>query len=881
MEGATATPLWGRAALHRASSSAGQRLHKTPGHFPSIDDQGRVSVEGKFFAHGARRFRVRGVTYGPFAPDSTGAQVPSQSQVETDFDLMRAASVNAIRTYHVPPERLLAAAAERGLQVFVDIPWSKHLCFLDSKHAQADARSAVRTAVQSIRSFSNVLACSIGNEIPANIVRWHGAAKVERFLSELADVLRNVDPGMLVTYANFPPTEYLNLSFLDFVTFNVYLHDPSVFRSYLQRLQNVVGEKPLVIGELGMDTLRHGPQHQATFLSSHLAAVDLAGAAGAFVFAWTDDWFTGGYQIENWAFGITERNRRPKPSYAATQDAFQAQPVSLLDSVPRISVVVCSYNGGMTLHHCLESLLALDYPDYEVIVVDDGSTDDTRAILASFPTVRAISQENRGLSAARNVGLRAATGSIVAYTDSDCFVDRDWLTLLAAQFEATDAAAVGGPNFAPDDGWLAACVAASPGQPAHVLENDRVAEHIPGCNMAFRREVLLAIDGFDYQYRKAGDDVDICWRLQQAGYWITFAPGAFVWHHRRQTPRAYLRQQAGYGEAEALLRFKHPDRFNGRGDGKWAGFLYGASMQGLRIEEPIIYRGMFGTGLFQCIYRTRPSHWAMLPSTLEWHLVVLLCGLALPIWPTMWMVAGCMLLLSIVVAVLQAAQVSLQSRYDSWKARAVVALLCYLQPLVRSWNRQQQRLFSYRPPPAHRETAPRKGARVPFLRRRIADYWSEAGIERTELLGLLVAYLHEKQWSKTIDTGWKSWDVEVFCHPWIVVRIATAEEEHGSGRRLIRIGYSLRPSGYTQLLWAFTGIAALLSLASGSRFYAGAAFALLFASVAACWHGSFRAGRVASFLHAIAVENGLSRCFTSRPCKHNKPGCERLVEGAA
>ncbi len=98
--------------------------------------------------------------------------------------------------------------------------------------------------------------------------------------------------------------------------------------------------------------------------------------------------------------------------------------------------------------------------------------------------------------------------------------------------------------------------------------------------MAFRREALQAINGFDPQYRKAGDDVDVCWRLQQAGLWITFAPGAFVWHHRRQSPRAYLRQQAGYGEAEALLRFKHPDRFNGRGDGKWRGVLYGAVAPG-------------------------------------------------------------------------------------------------------------------------------------------------------------------------------------------------------------------------------------------------------------------------------------------------------------
>ena len=89
-----------------------------------------------------------------------------------------------------------------------------------------------------------------------------------------------------------------------------------------------------------------------------------------------------------------------------------------------------------------------------------------------------------------------------------------------------------------------------PGQPTHVLINDEEAEHIPGCNMAFRVDILKAIGGFDPTYRRAGDDVDICWRLIDAGYLVTFAPGAFVWHHRRQGPRPYFRQQAGYGEAE-------------------------------------------------------------------------------------------------------------------------------------------------------------------------------------------------------------------------------------------------------------------------------------------------------------------------------------------
>src|SRR4029453_1725718 len=117
--------------------------------------------------------------------------------------------------------------------------------------------------------FNSVLAYSIGNEIPPDVVRWHGAKRIERFLAELMDVSKQVDPTALVTFANYPPTEYLDLSFLDFVTFNVYLHESETFRRYLFRLQNLVGDRPLLLGEIGMDTLRHGEAAQAEFLAGH------------------------------------------------------------------------------------------------------------------------------------------------------------------------------------------------------------------------------------------------------------------------------------------------------------------------------------------------------------------------------------------------------------------------------------------------------------------------------------------------------------------------------------------------------------------------------------------------------------------------------------
>ena len=147
--------------------------------------------------------------------------------------------------------------------------------------------------------------------------------------------------------------------------------------------------------------------------------------------------------------------------------------------------------------------------------MNDGSRDATTAIARAQAGVRVIDIPNGGLSAARNVGLAAASGEIVAYTDADVRVDPDWLNHPVHTLLTADVVGVGGPNVVPeDDPWIAQCVARAPGGPTHVLLDDTVAEHIPGCNMAFRRDALPSIGGFNPVFVRAGDDVDVCRRLQ-------------------------------------------------------------------------------------------------------------------------------------------------------------------------------------------------------------------------------------------------------------------------------------------------------------------------------------------------------------------------------
>ncbi|HEX3148110.1 MAG TPA: glycosyltransferase [Gemmataceae bacterium] len=811
----------------------------------------RVRVDGKRLTRGGAGFRIQGVTYGPFAPGPDGIHLPNSDRIADDFARMRSVEVNALRTYHLPPGWFLETAAENELSVFIDVPWPKHLCFLDSRRIQAEALATVTRAAKQCVGHESVLALSVGNEIPTDVVRWHGVRRVERFLAELADSVKQVDPDRLVTFASFPPTEYLDLPFLDFVTFNVYLHDRAAFRRYLFRLQNLAGDRPLILGELGMDTLRHGELAQAEFLAGHVAEARLMGLAGSFVFAWTDEWHTGGHPITDWAFGVTSADRTPKAACHALSEVYEQSPAALLPTTPRVSVVVCTYNGGKTLDQCLQSLAAVEYPDYEVIVVDDGSTDDTGDILARFPEIKAIRQPNRGLSVARNVGLAEASGEIVAYTDSDCFADPDWLTHLVYQLHRSGAHGVGGPNLTPDDGWLAACVAASPGQPTHVLESDQVAEHVPGCNMAFRRESLLAINGFDPVYRKAGDDVDLCWRLQQAGMWITFAPGAFVWHHRRQGPRAFLKQQGGYGEAEGLLAFKHPDKFNARGESRWRGVMYGGSLHGVRLSRPVVYHGTFATGLFQCVYQPGPAHWATVPATLEWHLVAGLVALVGIGWWPLLAIAGLMLLLSFVVAFALAAQARLPTRYDGWTARIVVAALCYAQPLVRSWKRYRVWALAF-PCPSRPDACEGEGTPLPFGGRFEVAYWTETWADRSELLTRAAAYLAEHQWGRAIDSGWAKWDLELSGDRWTLLQIRTVQEEHGGGRRLIRVAYRLRRRG-TFAIAAMTGMAATALTALAEPLLAvGPALVTTGFLAYIWWRGRRLAGRAAQVIEVVA-----------------------------
>src|SRR5829696_482562 len=563
-----------------------------------------AGVGGKFLIAGGEKLTVRGVTYGPFGPRGPLAEFYDRDDTARDFARIAQSGINTVRTYTVAPAWLLDLAAENGLRVMIGLPWEQHVDFLSDGARRRGIEDAVREGVRASAGHPAVLAYAIGNEIPAPLVRWNGPRAVERFLERLYRAAKDEAPDTPVTYVNYPTTEYLQLPFLDFVCFNVFLETHEALDRYLARLQNIAGDRPLVLTEIGLDSARNGEKAQAEAIDWQVRACFRAGCAGTFVFSWTDEWHRGGHEIEDWAFGLVTRERAPKPALAAVGLAYAETPMAPGLDRPRISVVLCTYNGSRTLRKACEAVARLDYPDVEPILVDDGSTDGSADIGREFG-FRVISTENRGLAAARNTGIATSTGEIVAFVDDDAAPDRDWPTFLADAFATRPVVGVGGPNIpVPGDGEVADCVAVSPGGPTHVLVSDREAEHIPGCNMAFRREDLVAIGGFDPRFRAAGDDVDVCWRLLERGGRLGFAPGAMVWHHRRATVSGYLRQQRSYGVAEGMLEEKWPERYSAGGHVTWRGRLYGNELaHSARRLRWRIYYGQWGTNLFQPLYQ--------------------------------------------------------------------------------------------------------------------------------------------------------------------------------------------------------------------------------------------------------------------------------------
>lgn len=473
---------------------------------------------------------------------------------------------------------------------------------------------------------------------------------------------------------------------VDFVSFEIRDQDPSDLRASLAILQIVCYDLALVAHLPALDSKSMGSVLHAEKVETQIRLGFNAACAGIVLPMWQDD--------ETLAGGLIDPRGAVKPALAAASRAFRDTPFGALQLWPSVSVVICGFNSADTLNECLAHCATLNYPNYEVVVVIDRSSDGSEAIAQrwsnshGFKTL--VPVENRGLSAARNVGASHATGEILAYLDADAYPDSDWLKFLAMAFMQTKHAIIGGPNLNPLNATaISDCIDKSPGNPGVVMLDSEACDHVAGCNLAIRRPFFEAIGGFSEKYVAGGDDGTLCWRTIRYGGALGFAPGAQVWHYRRWTVDKFLRQQRTYGRGEHALEKDWPERFNSLGHAVAPDFL-----PGWKRTQPLAIAGMY-----QPFSST--SGFLMTLGRLPEFLLLLCAFVCLSLFGVIWPAFAIFLLptmmgfvIWIAPALLEAARAPL--REPKLKYRAVVAFLFLAQPIARARGRWGEGMTPWR-----------------------------------------------------------------------------------------------------------------------------------------------------------------------------------------
>ncbi len=776
-----------------------------------IEDPLRVS--GKWFRAGDDSCQIKAVAFGPFPPGAFPDEGRSQlGRIRHEL------GANTLRLYEIPSLEFMHACAAEGLRVFITLPWTQHVDFLHQRGVLAAADKLLLETIAKFRGHPALAGYFVANEIETTLVRWMGGPQVIEEIERLIDLGHANDPGALFAYANYPSTEYLLPQNQDFVAFNLYLEDRAAYAAYLARLQNLAGNKPLFISEFGVDAKSHGEEGQASILRWSLEEAAAAGVAGTTLFSWSDLWQRGGARVQGWSFGLTREDGSAKPALGVVNGiwASQSRPSDglTLTETPKVSVIVCTYRGSATLVPCLDSIVALDYPDFETLVVNDGSDPRVAEIATSYDEVRHLPMAHEGLSVARNTGAAAATGDLLIYTDDDCVVEPDWLKWIVFQFQKDPAlGCAGGPNLPPPpENATRARVAAAPGGPSHVLLSDTRAEHLPGCNLAVKREVFDEVGGFNPLFRTAGDDVDFCWRILEAGHALGFHAAAFVWHHRRFSYKAYLRQQIGYGRAEAALMPVHPDRFQGVGGAVWHGRVYVAR----RRFGAFVYHGHHGHEPFQLVYPGAESWFGEVALHVLWWLSTIAFAIGGFAFAPLWIVAAAMIFGTHYVAFGRANRSPIAPEFDTTGSRFALAGLIMAQGLVRSASRLAR---GWRFAKWGRGLRRTSGSAAKTLAKdwwKLGDeqaFWSDRGVGREELLSAILSSFPGAE-----DDASGKTDVLLrkgFFWNWAVV---TATEYHEGEGRLTRLRLLARPEPVTRGIVVPALVLAPFSVALGFGF---------------------------------------------------------------
>jgi GT2 family glycosyltransferase len=226
------------------------------------------------------------------------------------------------------------------------------------------------------------------------------------------------------------------------------------------------------------------------------------------------------------------------------------------------SIIIPTFNGASRIRNCLDALLKqAPGQNAEILVVNDGSTDNTADVVESFSGVRLITQANAGPAAARNRGALEACGTIILFTDDDCVPTPDWLDAMVEPFRHPEVVGVKGVYRTRQRALVARFVQIEYEDRYRLMASLPSIDFIDTYSAAFRRDRFLEMTGYDTSFPVAcAEDVELSYRMSARGWKMTFAPAAIVYHTHPDTLSRYLKKKYKFAFWRVLAVRKNPSK---------------------------------------------------------------------------------------------------------------------------------------------------------------------------------------------------------------------------------------------------------------------------------------------------------------------------------
>ncbi len=607
-----------------------------------------VAAHAKFFSRSGRKFFLTATRLDGFG---TTLDFNEKLKLRRRLEAFKAAHTTGLILTEGQSQPALDVVAAAGMVAIVDLAIESDDLVNPSRFAELVSR--VAHAGNVYRSHPGLLGYLIDGSPEADSLpesACHLAEKtIRRRLCTLVRMLKQHAPNALVAIKHQQASLAPPLVEEDFLYCSTACLEKHELRPWIQSLHRLAGARPVVI-EFAQAS---SGQDEA------VAEAFGAGAAGVVAqsvpAAPSRDWL--GIRMlcpaETMPFAALDRLGPPQPR-----------------SCPLVSVVVCALKQHPTMARCLRSLNRLAYPNFEVIIVAGGGSDSVSEVAAEFPQFRVIRRSNQGLGAARNAGVNAARGEIVAFVEPDFAVDSDWLTYMVRAMQEGQLDACCGPAYVPPEtAKLAAGVAAVCPSRSSSSFGDAMARS----NLALTKDAVRRAGGFERKYKSFDADLDLCRKIEGTGAKLDYSPVALVWNLRPNALRNFLRRQGSYGRVDAKL-------------GRWGA-------DGFDSQAPLARAGGFGH------YQRALRMLLVLPQSAEWMILWTIVAVLARFLGLSPIAALPMLAVGPVLALFAAWTTPLEKPLHGVKARAMLAFLVFVGPLWRGLMRDWTIAFGHLPSP--------------------------------------------------------------------------------------------------------------------------------------------------------------------------------------